>query len=356
MHEITDRDLSAEGEWAERSEHWIDAQTDNRPRKRRERSTAPLILCGHGVSLRVEDGALVVRDGFTHYPQAQAAHRFFRGDLNLPARIFLLDGSGTLSFEVLSWLAEQGVALARVKWTGDIAIVASGSGYAADRNKVRWQEETRADAAARLAFAFDLIERKIRASMATLEIAVPASKPRDSAIARCRETLALFAGSRPADLVQLRSTEAVCARAYFNAWRSLELNWRGVTRRPIPEEWTRFTSRTSLANNLKEKNVNASHPVNAMLNYAYAVKVAQLQIQAAADGYDPTIGIMHHGRRGLPAYAFDLVEPERPKVDALILAFIQSQTFAPADFLIRADGACRLSPQLARAVAGLVQP
>ena len=33
--------------------------------------------------------------------------RFFRGDLSLPSRIILLDGSGTISFDVLSWLAEQ---------------------------------------------------------------------------------------------------------------------------------------------------------------------------------------------------------------------------------------------------------
>jgi CRISPR/Cas system-associated endonuclease Cas1 len=91
-----------------------------------------------------------------------------------------------------------------------------------------------------------------------------------------------------------------------------------------------------------------------MLNYAYAVKLAQMQLQAIADGYDPTIGVMHHGRRGKPAFALDLIEPERPKVDALLLAFIQSRSFSGADFAIRPDGVCRLSPQLARAIATLV--
>jgi hypothetical protein len=47
-------------------------------------------------------------------------------------------------------------------------------------------------------------------------------------------------------------------------------------------------------------------------------------------------------------------EPERPKVDAKILDFVQTNTFTGADFILRKDGACRLSPQLARVVATIV--
>ncbi|WP_174286288.1 CRISPR-associated endonuclease Cas1 [Sphingomonas bacterium] len=102
---------------------------------------------------------------------------------------------------------------------------------------------------------------------------------------------------------------------------------------------------------MKAENRNASHPVNAMLNYAYAVKLAQMQIQAIADGYDPTLGIMHNSKRGSAALILDLIEPERPRIDAMILAFTHRRKFAAADFVIRANGDCRLSPQLARVVA-----
>ena len=91
-----------------------------------------------------------------------------------------------------------------------------------------------------------------------------------------------------------------------------------------------------------------------MLNYAYAVRAAQLQIETVADGFDPNAGIMHHYRDDFPAYVYDLIEPERPKVDAAVLAFARSRSFSGADFILRKDGACRLSPQLARVVAGLV--
>ena len=45
------------------------------------------------MSLRIEGGALTIQNGLTHYPQQRETFRFFRGDLSLPERIILLDGS-----------------------------------------------------------------------------------------------------------------------------------------------------------------------------------------------------------------------------------------------------------------------
>jgi CRISPR/Cas system-associated endonuclease Cas1 len=81
---------------------------------------------------------------------------------------------------------------------------------------------------------------------------------------------------------------------------------------------------------------------------------AQVQIEAVAEGYDPTLGIMHHGYQGSPALVFDLMEPRRPKVDAAVLGFALSETFSGVDFVIRSDGVVRLTPQLARRVCQLV--
>jgi len=73
---------------------------------------------------------------------------------------------------------------------------------------------------------------------------------------------------------------------------------------------------------------NAWHPVNAILNYAYAVIQTQVQIKAVADGYGPMLGIMHYDRDGAPAFVFDMMEPERPKVDRAVLAFLKSEALA----------------------------
>ena len=63
------------------------------------------------------------------------------------------------------------------------------------------------------------------------------------------------------------------------------------------------------------------------------------------------LGIMHYARDGSPAFVFDLMEPERPKVDKAVLAFLRTEALHPADFTIRADGVVRLNPELARHVA-----
>jgi CRISP-associated protein Cas1 len=48
------------------------------------------------------------------------------------------------------------------------------------------------------------------------------------------------------------------------------------------------------------------------------------------------------------------MEPERPKVDREVLEFIKCHVFDPADFVIRADGVCRLNPEMARMVVARV--
>ena len=110
-------------QWAARSEFWRSTSFVMQ-RRRRERSKHALVLCGHGASLRVQAGTLLVRNGFTHYPQQREEFRYFRGDLDRPARIILLDGSGSISFDVLDWLAEQDVPLIRISWTGEVVTVA----------------------------------------------------------------------------------------------------------------------------------------------------------------------------------------------------------------------------------------
>ncbi|WP_415644340.1 CRISPR-associated endonuclease Cas1, partial [Sphingomonas antarctica] len=309
--------------------------------------------CGHGVSLRVESGALVIRDGFTHYPQQQAKHRLYPGHRDTPTRIIVLDGSGTLSFAVISWCTEQGVALARVSWTGEVAAIASGTGFAGDPAKIEWQNRMRASEPDRLTFATDLIARKLNGCVAVLADHVPASRKRDLAVAKHDAAIGDLRAGRFATVNDIRGIEGQCASCYFLAWEGLELSWTG--RGDVPPNWQRFETRSSLAKSgLKPTNYAASHPINAMLNYAYAVRQCGLQIQAIAEGYDIRLGIFHHGKKGNAAYAFDLIEPERPKVDAAVLAFAASRQFAVADFILRKDGVCRLSPQLARAVAQLV--
>jgi CRISP-associated protein Cas1 len=77
-------------------------------------------------------------------------------------------------------------------------------------------------------------------------------------------------------------------------------------------------------------NRHASHPVYAMLNYAYAVLESQVRIAAISQRLDPTIGYQHACRPGRAALVYDLMEPLRPRVDCLLLDFVLSHTFSKA--------------------------
>ena len=79
-----------------------------------------------------------------------------------------------------------------------------------------------------------------------------------------------------------------------------------------------------------------------MLNYAYAVLEAQVRIEIVSEGYDPTIGIMHHDYRGGPAFVLDKMEPLRPVVDREVLRLALTTELHPSDIMLRGDGVCRL--------------
>jgi CRISPR-associated protein Cas1 len=344
---------SEDDDWLVRNKHWIsEAERAARPRRRRERQKEPLILCGHGVSLRIDGGTLLIRNGLTHYPQQRDEFRFFKGDPALPPRVIMLDGSGSLSFDVLDWLAEQRVALIRIDWKGEVVTVLANSGFSADQAKLRWQLETRADPARRIEFASKLIAQKIANSIQTLETVIPASRSQKGAILRLRREHQRLQARYPDSVPKLLGIEGRAAAAYFKAWEGVPLRWKARARRPIPESWRAIGPRSAVRDG-EAANVRASHPLNAILNYAYTAISNKLQVEAVAPGYDPTLGIMHQGYQGSPALVFDLMEPHRPKVDAAVLAFALSETFTGADFVIRSDGVVRLAPQLARRICQL---
>jgi CRISP-associated protein Cas1 len=335
--------------WATRSGMWRSrVEKASVRRTKRAKAQPALILAGHGASLRIENGALTIQNGFTHYPQQRETIRYFRGDVALPERIILLDGSGSISFEVLSWLAEQKVSLIRIDWKGDIVCVAGASGYSANPFRVRRQLETRENPEQRNEFCRSIITRKIEATIITLEKSIPRSDKWERAMRSAYAALSRLEENPPENISELRTLEANSAASYFRSWVGMPIRWRGTSRRPIPENWRSIGQRSSPYH--LTGNRNAAHPVNAILNYAYAALESEIRIKAISDGYDPTIGIMHEGSDGSSKFIFDLMEPERPNIDRSVLEFVREHVFDPADFVIRTDGVCRLNPEMARMV------
>jgi CRISPR-associated protein Cas1 len=238
----------------------------------------------------------------------------------------------TLPSHAVDWLAAQNVPLLRLRWDGRFTSVVTAGGQAASTEKVYWQERTRNDPTARLRFARDLIHDKALSTLATLEDHVPRSAGWESAhnnvTARCR----LLERRSPRSIEELLGIEGSIANE-FRAWSAIELKWKALTRRPIPDDWFAFSSRSALRDESRG-NFGATHPVNAMLNYAYGLLMARTQVRLIAEGYDPTIGILHgrESERGsYPAFALDRMEPMRPVVDRAVLELVKTAAFSGGD-------------------------
>lgn len=355
-------DESRVSTWRDRCEYWISESGPKISRRLRDREASSLVLTGHGLSLRVEKGSLLVRDGNTHFPANQGTWRFFPGALDVPPSIVVLDGSGEITLDAIDWLATQRIPLIRLRWNGGFASVLTSGGQAADAIKVHWQQKTRENPRARLDFAVSLIREKAENSLQTLGEHMPPSPLRDRACANLAVRARMLKQNPPRTFSSLLGFEGAIAGDYYRVWTGIPLKWKALKRHPIPDDWNRYRSRVALRDGIRLHsdgggyNRGATHPVNAMLNYAYTVLISRIQIRLVADGYDPTLGIMHQKkqfRRMSPAFALDHMEPMRPVVDRAVLQLINDTTFTGADFAIQNDGVCRMNPELARRVAQL---
>ena len=350
-------------EWPERCAYWDKlVQLEIPARKRRERQSQPLILTGHGLSLGVDKGRLTIRDGTTHYPQKRREYVFFKGSLDIPPRIIVLDGFGTITLDALDWMAEQNIALIRVKWNGQFFSLIGNGGQAADPEKFIWQIKAREDEQEKRVFYLPLMKDKLANTLETISGYLPESTARDRALEKIRLYAHRLQNDPPNKLKTLLGIEAQSASLYFAAWRELQIKWKASKRYPTPDEWHRFYSRQSLAVlNKGGANIFATHPINAMLNYVYTVLLGQMQLKVIADGYDPMLGVIHTRKRSSygpprPGFAIDIMEPMRPVVDRVILELISKEVFSGADFDLQSNGVCRVIPELARLLAGSIAP
>ena len=303
-----------------------------------------------------------MRDGCTHYPAERREWRFFNGALEIPPAFLVIDGSGDITLNAIDWLARHRVPLIRICWDGQFGSIVTSGGQAASPSKVNWQQRTRDNPSARLVFATKIIRQKAANTLATLEDYLPPSALRDRACKNIENRAKSLKDRPPRTFASLLGIEGSIAADYFRVWSGLSIRWKPLKRYPIPADWLAYRSRVALRHGIVLRrdgggyNRGATHPVNSMLNYAYAVLIAQTQVRLIAEGFDPTLGVMHEKKalRGMnPGFALDHMEPMRPVVDRAVLQLIESTTFAGADFSIQHDGVCRMNPELARRVSQL---
>ena len=249
-------------------------------------------------------------------------------------------------------MSDQKIALILLNWRGQV-LFSGNSGFAADPRLVQWQCEIRTSEKG-LQLTRKLIAAKFDACSETLLAIFGNSDSVQKTIGQISSWKTKVLNSREANSYgRILGFEGMAAWAYYRAWHDLPLKWAGLWKWPIPVTWAKIGTRSMAWQ--RESN-NARHPINSMLNYGYALLNSAVRSEIVSAGFDPSIGIAHR-REGNPVpLVYDLMEPLRPIVDKAVLQFALSRTFKPGDFTINKKGACRLNPQLAKALCQLLAP
>ena len=122
--------------------------------------------------------------------------------------------------------------------------------------------------------------------------------------------------------------EGEAASLYFGAFSTMlegraarfaASQWNGRCRRPAPD------------------------PVNAALDYTYAILLGECVRALVACGLDPHAGFLHSSSRNKPALALDLMEEFRaPVADSVVVRALRNGEMDEADFT-SVMGACRMT-------------
>jgi CRISPR-associated endonuclease Cas1 len=284
-------------------------------------------LFGYGTSVCVDRGHLVLEDGIgPHRRQA----RFPRVGHRLK-RLVVVGSDGIVSLAALRWLADQDAAFVMLDRDGSV-LATTGPVRSSDA-RLRRAQAFAEESGAAIQITKELIAQKLLG-----QERVAREGLHDSQVA---ERIAGFRGT--VDLAKtvlaIRQSEALAAKAYWNGWRDITINFPRADLRRVPEHWKHFGTRESPLTNSPRLAVN---PPNAILNYLYAMLESEARLGAAALGLDAGLGVLHLDTRTRDSLACDLMEPVRPKVDAHLLDWISKGPLRRDWFFEQRDGNCRL--------------
>lgn len=290
-----------------------------------------VIADGHNVTVTVREGHLVIADGA---PSAKRVRRVPR--IGHPIRtLIILSKHGYVTYEAKAWLHALNIRYAEI--CGDRVDVSQGR---CDWRAVRGQV-TRAEPVARY-----LIAEKLAGQA---RIADWLGEPR--AVKTITRQAATITSS--ADMKTVKTAEAVGGRIYWSAWRKrLAIPWHARDVGSVPGHWQVFPGRETMRRGIK-RNVGASDPLNAMLNYAYTVAASACSVACYAYGLEPSLGMMHTCRDDYHAAAWDLVEAIRPACDERVYDYLQGIRFFNRDWCHETgNGTVVLDAPLTHVIAG----
>jgi CRISPR-associated endonuclease Cas1 len=295
-----------------------------------------LVVRGYGISIQVDRGLLRISDGAGSERREIVLAKATSG----LRRLVVLGHSGTVSLEALHWLHDIGAAFVQIDLDGEVIATDVPAGL--DDARLRRAQALAASNGVGLALTRELLRDKLTGQLAVLSRFADAF----DSTAVIHNAVSQF--NQASTTEQLRGIEARGAAAYWSAWSRVPVQFARTDAKHVPAHWLTMGSRTSP---LTSSTRLAANPVNALLNYVYAILEAEARIACLKVGLDPGMGLMHADQRSRDSLALDLIEPLRPQADQLVLDLLARRTMSRRDLFETREGGCRLMPSLTKPLA-----
>jgi CRISPR-associated endonuclease Cas1 len=289
-------------------------------------------LFGYGIKACVDRGHLIVEDGIG--PERRYA-RLPRVGHGL-RRLIVIGSDGMVTLGALRWLADQDASFVMLNRDGSVLAV-TGPVSPSDARLRRAQVLAHQSGVA-LDIARELIGKKLEAQEKLARGELNDCEAAQT-IVRAREAI-----TTAETIESVRLLESRAAHSYWTAWRKIGINFPKSDFRRVPQHWRTFGARVSPLTGTPRL---AANPVNAMLNYLYAVLESETRLAIAALGLDPGLGVLHADTPSRDSLACDVMEPVRPNVDAFVLKWFSNETLRREWFFEQRDGSCRLMASFA---------
>jgi len=311
---------------------------------RRPLDSSVVVVDGYGLRLTVQRRHLLLADGIGPHRRERLLPRAQRQ----VRRIVVLGHTGTLTLDAIRWCADVGIALVQIDTDGRVLMV--GHNPARTDSRLLRAQAAAAGSQVGVAVAQQLLGIKLAGHAALLDAEL--ASPQLSAAAReLADALQQATG-----LARCRDLEAQAANVYFSAWTDVGCRFTHRDQARMPVHWQQYKVRTSPLSASGHTPRNAADPINAMLNYGYALAETEARIAALTVGLDPGLGIVHTDRKDRDSLALDLLEPLRPVVERHVLRLLAQHYFSASDFVETRDGRCRLQPPLSHQFAEQLLP
>lgn len=292
-----------------------------------------ITLTGINPSVRVEDGYLSIQQGSTLADLQPETVNYGRGVHGI-SWIIIDSPNGFLTVDALRWLDSQRIGVMMVS-SGEASILLQ------DVTKPIVSLRRRQYQGQILNIARWVLRGKLNTYLCNFPDLPNAEELHDLIQGNGLDNFT--------DVNDLRLVEGRIAGAY---WKYHAFRLR--TYKKFPTWWGEFNQRSSSIGT--NGNRYASHPINAILNYAYAVIAGMLKRKCVMAGLDTAIGSLHADNDRRDSLCYDLLELLRGEVDKVLLTWAKSVKWRRTDFITSERGVVSLDNNLRRVVIEKITP